>query len=94
MEGSAEGRPSSGTTTAKCQAHLDNAIAPGRGEVPAPENQRALSSVIKSDLASFFPGYFALVMATGIVSIAAHFQGMNRIALGLFALNLVAYVVL
>jgi tellurite resistance protein TehA-like permease len=24
----------------------------------------------------FFPGYFALVMATGIVSLAMHFEGL------------------
>ncbi len=47
-----------------------------------------------SGLAALYPGYFALVMATGIVSIAAHFQGKERIAHGLLALNLVAYVAL
>ena len=41
-----------------------------------------------------FPGYFALVMATGIVSIAAHLLQMPRIALALLGVNLVAYVVL
>jgi tellurite resistance protein TehA-like permease len=41
-----------------------------------------------------FPGYFALVMATGIVSIAAQLQQMPRIALALLVVNLVAYVVL
>jgi len=40
------------------------------------------------------PAYFALVMATGIVSIAAHMVGMPRIARGLFVLNTVAYAVL
>jgi len=41
-----------------------------------------------------FPGYFALVMATGIVSLAAHALGMPRIARALLALNWVAYAVL
>lgn len=41
-----------------------------------------------------FPGYFALVMATGIVSIAAHLQEMPRIAWALLAVNLGAYAVL
>ena len=41
-----------------------------------------------------FPGYFALIMATGIVSIAAHLRQMPRIALVLLAVNLVAYAVL
>ncbi len=45
-------------------------------------------------VAKLVPDYFALVMATGIVSIAAHFHGSEWIARGLFALNLVAYVVL
>ncbi|RPI53481.1 MAG: C4-dicarboxylate ABC transporter [Acidobacteria bacterium] len=37
------------------------------------------------------PAYFALVMATGIVSIAAHLTGIRVIALPLFALNIVFY---
>ena len=41
-----------------------------------------------------FPGYFALVMATGIVSIAAHLQEMPRIAWALLAVNLGVYAVL
>jgi tellurite resistance protein TehA-like permease len=41
-----------------------------------------------------FPGYFALVMATGIVSIAAHVLQMERIARALLAVNIVAYAVL
>lgn len=41
-----------------------------------------------------FPGYFALVMATGIVSIAAHLLEMPRIAWALLAVNLGAYAVL
>jgi len=41
-----------------------------------------------------FPGYFALVMATGIVSIAAHLHGMEIIAYGLFIFNQFAYALL
>lgn len=37
------------------------------------------------------PAYFALVMATGIVSIAAHLDGMSSVALILFWFNAVAY---
>jgi tellurite resistance protein TehA-like permease len=51
-------------------------------------------SKLKLGLAGFFPGYFALVMATGIVSIACHLQGREGIAQGLFGLNLGAYLVL
>ncbi|MBK7382344.1 MAG: tellurite resistance/C4-dicarboxylate transporter family protein [Flavobacteriales bacterium] len=40
------------------------------------------------------PAYFAMVMATGIVSIASHLLGMPLIARVLFGLNIVAYTVL
>jgi len=40
------------------------------------------------------PAYFALVMSTGIVSIAAHDQGFFRIAMGLFGFNVVVYPIL
>lgn len=45
-------------------------------------------------IAALHPAYFAMVMATGIVSVAAQLLEMPRIALALFGLNLVAYVVL
>ena len=41
-----------------------------------------------------FLGYFALVMATGVVSIAAHVLQMPRIAWALLAVNIGAYAVL
>lgn len=37
------------------------------------------------------PAYFALVMATGIVSIAASDLGLRALSMGLFAVNVVAY---
>jgi tellurite resistance protein TehA-like permease len=40
------------------------------------------------------PAYFALVMATGIVSVDAHLLDMPRIAAALFWLNIVAYLVI
>jgi tellurite resistance protein TehA-like permease len=43
------------------------------------------------NLAAMHPAYFALVMATGIVSIAAHLTGWARVASVLFALNIVFY---
>jgi tellurite resistance protein TehA-like permease len=46
------------------------------------------------NVASLHPAYFALVMATGIVSIAAYLTGLPRIALVLFALNVTFYVAL
>lgn len=45
-------------------------------------------------LAEFPPGYFALVMATGIISIASWLQGFSGLARGLFVFNLVAYAVI
>ena len=41
--------------------------------------------------AGLHPAYFALVMATGIVSMAAHLTNLPRIALALFVLNLGFY---
>jgi tellurite resistance protein TehA-like permease len=46
------------------------------------------------EIADLYPGYFALVMATGIVSIAAHFVGPPPVAWTLLGINVVAYVVL
>ncbi len=40
------------------------------------------------------PAYFALVMSTGIVSLAAHYRGLDMIALFLLGINIPAYVVL
>ena len=44
--------------------------------------------------ANLFPGYFALVMATGIVSIAAKLLGLEPVDWTLLVLNLVFYAVL
>ena len=49
---------------------------------------------ISGSVPDLFPGYFALVMATGIVSIAAYYLGPAPVAWGLLGVNLVAYVVL
>jgi tellurite resistance protein TehA-like permease len=55
---------------------------------PAPPG-RFLSAV-----ADLFPGYFALVMATGIVSIACHMLGFPGMARPLLPINLGFYAVL
>ncbi len=47
-----------------------------------------------SGLLTIVPGYFACVMATGIVSLAAHLRGWELIALALFWLNVGAYLFL
>jgi tellurite resistance protein TehA-like permease len=43
-------------------------------------------------LATMHPAYFALVMATGIVSIASQLLGFRMLAIALFVLNLFFYV--
>ncbi len=52
--------------------------------------QKAKDSFVKD----FFPGYFALVMATGIVSLAMHYEGFPILPEVLLWLNLIAYLVL
>ncbi|HEX8037924.1 MAG TPA: hypothetical protein VF490_02185, partial [Chryseosolibacter sp.] len=49
---------------------------------------------IRNDIANLSPGYFALVMATGIVSIAAHDYDHRLAALVLFYLNVGLYLLL
>jgi tellurite resistance protein TehA-like permease len=51
-------------------------------------------SSASTPLRNAFPGYFALVMATGIVSIALADQGFAAAAWVLFVVNAVAYVLL
>ncbi|MBI5572196.1 MAG: tellurite resistance/C4-dicarboxylate transporter family protein [Desulfomonile tiedjei] len=52
------------------------------------------SNTLRTTVADLPPAYFALVMATGIVSLAADLLGFWPIAVGLFWLNLVFYAVL
>jgi tellurite resistance protein TehA-like permease len=54
------------------------------------DEQTALSRAV----ANLFPGYFALVMATGIISIACFLLQMRTLSLVLLVIDLVAYVVL
>ncbi len=49
---------------------------------------------ISQAAADLFPGYFAIVMATGIISTATFLLGMKWLAWALLAINLVAYAVL
>ncbi len=46
----------------------------------------------QSGIANFPPGFFALVMATGIVSIAFHRLGLWVIAIPFFGLNVLFYI--
>ncbi|HEY5899993.1 MAG TPA: tellurite resistance/C4-dicarboxylate transporter family protein [Burkholderiales bacterium] len=48
----------------------------------------------RANLADLSPAYFGMVMATGIVSLAAHLRGMPAVALGLFYFNAFVYAVL
>jgi tellurite resistance protein TehA-like permease len=53
-----------------------------------------LAHYIKTNLAQLPPGYFAMVMATGIVSIASHLIGFELVAQLLFGFNIATYAVL
>ena len=59
-------------------------------EATQPRWRNALSRAA----ADLFPGYFALVMATGIISIACFLLGMQTISLVLLVIDVVAYIVL
>jgi tellurite resistance protein TehA-like permease len=48
----------------------------------------------EGELAAMSPAYFGLVMATGIVSLAASMMAYRRLGLALFYLNVVQYLVL
>lgn len=53
-----------------------------------------LKDAAAKGVSGLFPGYFAMTMATGIVSISAQLLGMASLARTLFVINLVAYGVL
>jgi len=53
-----------------------------------------LKESFNNGVRTLFPGYFALVMATGIVSIAAFLLKMGPLAVLLLWINIVAYAVL
>ena len=53
-----------------------------------------LKSLLGDGVADLYPGYFALVMATGIVSLAAFLLEMEAVAWALFRLTEVAYAAL
>jgi tellurite resistance protein TehA-like permease len=55
---------------------------------------RQRTGAIARAIADLFPGYFALVMATGIISIAAFLLEMPTVALGLTYINVFAYALL
>jgi tellurite resistance protein TehA-like permease len=62
---------------------------------PSASNWRARWRIWwRSGVATLFPGYFALVMATGIIANAMYFEGQRGISDTLLAINIVAYGVL
>ena len=65
---------------------LDTGSAPNSGASSGPLKQHGL--------VGFSPGYFALVMATGVVSLAAYDHALPTIARALFWFNVPAYLAL
>lgn len=62
--------------------------------IEAAKNTERSGSVGREIIESLNPNYFALVMATGIVSIGCQLLGMPIIARALFGLNISAYLIL
>ncbi|MCL4782009.1 MAG: tellurite resistance/C4-dicarboxylate transporter family protein [Bryobacterales bacterium] len=58
---------------------------------PAPLSRHGALATIVKELS---PAYFAMVMATGIVSVSAHLLGMVQLASVLFVLNVAVYAVI
>lgn len=58
------------------------------------ESNEKAGGRLRRAVADLFPGYFALVMATGITSIAAHSLGMPGIATAFVYINVAAFGVL
>ncbi len=57
-------------------------------------SSKIIAEEIKEGIKNLSPAYFALVMATGIISIGAFLMDMKQIALILFFLNNIFYVIL
>ncbi|MBX9880167.1 MAG: tellurite resistance/C4-dicarboxylate transporter family protein [Candidatus Obscuribacterales bacterium] len=53
-----------------------------------------MKNTIYDEIEKLHPAYFALVMATGIVSVACQFLAMRAIAISMFVLNLVLFAIL
>ena len=58
------------------------------------DTQPRTQGLIARTIADLFPGYFAVVMATGIISIAAFLLEMQTVALVLTYINVIAYALL
>jgi tellurite resistance protein TehA-like permease len=62
----------------------------GRPTPPA----HTVAAIVDAQITGLSPSYFALVMATGIASIAAHLLGVGFIDVALFVINIAAYLIL
>ena len=56
--------------------------------------QLSIRSLIREQVRTLDPAYFAMVMATGIVAIAAHLTGMSLVGRVLAGIGLTVYVIL
>ena len=56
-----------------------------------PARERVVRAIILGAAETLFPGYFALTMATGVVSIASALLGMQPLAWALLIVNWIAY---
>ncbi|MGE3850628.1 MAG: tellurite resistance/C4-dicarboxylate transporter family protein [Planctomycetota bacterium] len=85
----------------------DSSAAPAAPSVVAPQSpgahpskpsgvspRQALRRHVHDRLADLHPAYFAMAMATGIVSIACHLSGLREFAWLLLCINLPGYVIL
>ncbi len=66
----------------------------GEPTAPSAVDPRTNAQQAPAGLAGMHPAYFGMVMATGIVSIAAHLRGLRAVALVLLYSNIVFYLVL
>ena len=51
-------------------------------------------NLINNSIKGLHPAYFAMVMSTGIISIASNLLGFTGIAYALFYINIIAYAIL
>jgi tellurite resistance protein TehA-like permease len=65
-----------------------------RGQIPVQEGSSGFLNWLREGVRGLPPAYFALVMATGIVSIASEHLGFHAIAAILLWLNLLQFVLL
>ena len=62
--------------------------------MPSDNRPESITNQLHTAIADLPPAYFAMVMATGIVSIACHLLGFRYVDIGLFWLNVLFYLTL